>query len=156
LFKNINMEESTSSVPMLPESSTSGNTAPEPRRSGRVRLSTQRFESTMQPATSAPKPSVKRKRSDTTNKDKSNHQHDAQATHAQVGATKPKAKATTKRVANNKSIESDDANAKPSTKARPSEHARNVIDLTEDDEPTSSKKPKKSKSAKDEEKRLRA
>ncbi|KAH0285701.1 hypothetical protein KCU62_g7325, partial [Aureobasidium sp. EXF-3399] len=149
------MEESTSSVPVPLELSAVENTAPEPRRSGRVRSSTQRFESSAQPAACATKASMKRKRSDPTDDDKSSQHQDTQTIHAQSGAAKYNSKATTKRVANNRSIQSDDANAKPTTKAPWSQHAKNVIDLTQDDEATSSKKPKKAKPAKGEEKRLK-
>jgi hypothetical protein len=58
-------------------------------------------------------------------------------------------------VANNKSTKSDDANAKPTTKSRPSRDAGNVINLTEDDGATSSKKSKVSKPGEGEEKRLK-
>jgi len=98
---------------------------------------------------------MKRKRTDPTHNDTSNQHQHTQTTHAQPGAAKNNSKATTKRVANNRSIQSDDANAKPNTKAPSSQHAKNVIDLTEDDEATSSKKLKKAKSGKGEEKRLK-
>jgi len=144
-------------VPMPLELSAIENTVPEPRRSGRVRSSTQRLESTAQAAVSATKTSMKGKRTDPTHDDTSNqHQHQhTQTIHAQPRAAKNNSKATTKRVANNKSIQSDDAYAKPTNKASSAQQAKNVIDLTEDDEATSSKKPKKAKSGKGEEKRLK-
>lgn len=150
------MKESTSSVPMLMESSAVENTASEPRRSGRARISTQRFKSAMQPASFAPKTSIKRKRSDPAHDDTSTQLQDTQTTHTQAKAAKNKSKATSRRVANNKPTQSDDTNAKPIAKARPSQHAKNVIDLTQDDEATPSEKPKKSKPGKNEEKRLKA
>jgi hypothetical protein len=58
-------------------------------------------------------------------------------------------------VANNESTKLDDANAKPTTKSRPSQHAGNVIDLTEDNEATSSKKSKISKPGEGEEQRIK-
>lgn len=99
---------------------------------------------------------MKRKRPDLIHDDKSTHLQDTQTARTQIKVAEDKSNATTKRVANNRSIQSDNANAKPTTKARPSQLAKNVIDLTEDDEATSSKKPKKPKPAKDVEKRLKA
>jgi hypothetical protein len=148
------MEESKSSIPIFLDPSTAENAAPEPRRSGRVRTSTQRFESIPQPASSSSKSSGKRKRSNTTQNDESDLQKDDNKTHAQ-GGTKTKPRATINRVANNESTKSDDANAKPTTKSRPSQHAGNVIDLTEDNEATSSKKSKISKPGEGEEQRIK-
>lgn len=150
------MGESTSSVSMLLESSAAEKTAPEPRRSGRVRSSAQRYEAITQSSSLAPKTSTKRKRSDPTHEDKSTQLQATQTAHRQVKAAKNKSRATTQRVANNRPIQSDDADAKPTTKTRPSQLAKNVIDLTGDDEATSSKKPKKPKPGKDVEKRLKA
>lgn len=149
------MEASISSAPTFSGSSTAENAVPDPRRSGRVRTSMQRFDSTPQPPSSAARTSVKRKRSDATRDDKSNQQQYAHKTYAQAVATTDKPKPTPKRVANNKLGPSDHANAKPTTKSRPSQHAGNVIDLTEGDEATSSKKPKRAKRGKGEEKRLK-
>ncbi|KAI4792613.1 hypothetical protein E4T44_12782, partial [Aureobasidium sp. EXF-8845] len=149
------MKASTSSIPTLLSSSVAENDAPEPRRSGRVRTSTQRYESMAQPATSASKSSSKRKRSDTTHNNETSQQPDAKKTHAQFGVAKNKLKSITKRVANDRPAQSDDANAKPTTNSRPTRHVGNVIDLTEDEEATSSKKPKRSRSGEGEEKRLK-
>jgi hypothetical protein len=149
------MEESTSSIPTVVGSFAVENAAPEPRRSGRVRSSTQRFEFKSQPTSSSSKSSGKRKRSNTTQDEDSDRQQDDKKTHAQARATNTKSRATTTRVANNKSTKSDDANAKPITKSRPSQHAGDVVDLTEEDDATSSKKPKRTKSGESEEKRLK-
>jgi hypothetical protein len=108
-----------------------------------------------QPATSASKSSGKRKLSETTHNDETSQQPDAEKTHAQPGVAKNKLKSTTKRVVNNRPAQSDEANAKPTTNSRPSRHAGNVIDLTEGEEATSSKKPERSKSGEGEEKRLK-
>jgi hypothetical protein len=144
------MEDSTSSIPIFLGSSTVENAAPEPRRSGRVRTSTQRFEFISQLSSSASKSSGKRKRSNTPQNDESDQQQSDKKIHAQA-----EPRATTKRVANNKSTKSDDANAKPTTKSRASQHAGNVIDLTEEDDATSSKKPKRTKSEESGEKRIK-
>jgi hypothetical protein len=149
------MKASTSSIPTLLSSSVAENDAPDPRRSGRVRTSTQRYESMAQPATSASRSSSKRKRSDTTHNNETSQQPDAKKTHAQFGVAKNKLKSITKRVANDRPAQSDDANAKPTTNSRPTRHVGNVIDLTEDEEATSSKKPKRSRSGEGEEKRLK-
>jgi hypothetical protein len=149
------MERSTSSISTLLNASVAENDAPEPRRSGRVRTSTQRYESITQPASSTSKSSGKRKRSDTTHKDETSQQLDAKKTHAQPGVAKNKLKSITKRVANNRPAKPDDANAKPTSNSRPSPHVENVIDLTEDEEVTSSKKSKRSRSGEGEEKRLK-
>jgi hypothetical protein len=149
------MEKSVSSAPMLSGSFMAENVVPEPRRSGRARTSTQRFESLPQPASSASKTSVKRKRSDPVHNDKIDQQQNTHKTHTQAGSTTNKPKPTSTRVAHNKPGPSDHANAKPTTKSRPSQHAGNVIDLTADDGATSSKKPKRVKSGKGEEKRLK-
>jgi hypothetical protein len=148
------MEESTSSIPISLGSSTAENAAPEPRRSGRVRTSTQRFGYTPQPASSSSKSSGKRKRSSTTQNEDGDQQQDDKKANAQARAAKLKPRATN-HVANNESTKSDDANAKPTTKSRPSQHAGNVIDLTEEDDATSSKKPKRTKSEESGEKRIK-
>jgi len=149
------MEGSASSVPTFLSSSLAENNAPEPRRSGRVRTATQRFESIPQTATSTSKSAGKRKRSDTTHDDESGQQPDTKKTHAQP-ATKNKLKSITKRVANNGTPQSDDANAKPTTNSRLSRQAGSVIDLTEDEEVASSKQSKRSRTGKGEEKRLKS
>jgi hypothetical protein len=155
ILTNFNMEKSASSAPILSGSSIAENVVPEPRRSGRARTSTQCFESLPQPASSASKTSVKRKRSDPTHNDKIDQQQNTRNTHTQAGSTTKNPKPTSTRVANNKPSPSNHANAKPTTKSRPSQHAGNVIDLTTDDGATSSKKSKRAKPGKGEEKRLK-
>ncbi|KAH0089523.1 hypothetical protein KCU96_g8458, partial [Aureobasidium melanogenum] len=135
-------------------SSTSENAAVKPRRSGRERNLTQRCEST-----APPKSSMKRKRAnvvDNNNDDKSQY---ASKKRAQATATTSNPKASSKRVAINKNTQSGDASAKPTTKSRldsSSKNAGDVVDLTGDDDAgTSSKKQKKRKAGKGEEKRLK-
>ncbi|KAH0275314.1 hypothetical protein KCU84_g19672, partial [Aureobasidium melanogenum] len=148
------MEESTSYISVASASSTSENAAVKPRRSGRERNLTQRCEST-----APPKSSMKRKRAnvvDNNNDDKSQY---ASKKRAQATATTSNPKASSKRVAINKNTQSGDASAKPTTKSRldsSSKNAGDVVDLTGDDDAgTSSKKQKKRKAGKGEEKRLK-
>ena len=143
-------------VPIMSGSSATENGVPEPLRSGRVKTSTQGFDPMPQPGSSATGSSMKRKRSEATHNDQSDQRKSVQTTYAQAGAATSKTKAAAKRVANHKPISSDQANAKPTTKSRPLQPTGNVIDLTGDDEASPSKKPRRSKSGKGEEKRLKA
>ncbi|CAD0106627.1 unnamed protein product, partial [Aureobasidium uvarum] len=135
------------------------NVVAEPRRSGRERNSTQRYESMSQPASCGARSSMKRKRSSTTDNDGSDQPQHASKIQAQAGATTINSRLTSKGVSTKNNIQSDNANAKPATKSRPgdqSKNAGNIIDLTgDDDTATSSTKSKKSKPVKGEERRLK-
>lgn len=135
------------SIPAVTASSISDDVAAGPRRSGRERNSTQ-------PAGHDSSSSLKRKRSNIIEKNSNQKRQHAQA------ATISKSKESRKRVTTKKTTQADDASPKLSTKSRldsSSKDARDVIDLTggDDDSATSSKKHKKSKAVKGEEKRLK-
>lgn len=147
------------SIPAISVSSTSENVAAGPRRSGRERNSTQRYESTAQLAGHASSSSLKRKRTNIF-EDNNDKLKCALKTHAQAAATTNDSKRSRKRVTTKKTTQSDDASANLSTKSRlnsPSQAAQDVVDLTGDDDAavTSSKKHRKHKTDKDEEKRLK-
>ncbi|KAG9558705.1 hypothetical protein KCU71_g9953, partial [Aureobasidium melanogenum] len=149
------MEESTSYIPVTSASSTGENAVVEPRRSGRERNLTRRFG-----ATAPPKSSTKRKRASVVDNDDNEKSQYASKKRAQVTATTSDSKASSKSVATNNTTQPADASAKPTTKSRldsSSKHAGDVVDLTGDDHDaaTSSKKQKKRKAGKGEEKRLK-
>lgn len=148
------MEESTSYIPAISAFPTGENDAVEPRRSGRERNLTQRYEF---PA--LPKGSMKRKRASVVDNDNNEKSQYAPKKRAQATATTSNSKASSKSVATNKTTQPADASAKPTIKSRfdsSSKHAGDVVDLTSDDHvATSSTKPKKRKVGKGEEKRLK-
>lgn len=153
------MEGSKTSIPVGPVSSTSENVAAGLRRSGRERNSIQRYESTAQLAGRGSGSSLKRKRTNVIENNTHEELQYAPKTHAQAAATINNSKGSRKRVTTKKTTQPDDASAKLTTKSRldsSSRAARDVVDLTGDNDPgTSSKKHKKSKAVKGEEKRLR-
>ncbi|KAH0356186.1 hypothetical protein KCU83_g1261, partial [Aureobasidium melanogenum] len=148
------MEESTSYIPVISASSTGETTAVEPRRSGRERYRTQRYEST-----ALPKSSMKRKRANVVDNDNNEKSQYASKKRAQATASTSNSKASSKSVTTNKTTQFADASAKPTSKTRLDSSSKNVgdvVDLTgDDDAATSSKKQKKRKAGKGEEKRLK-
>lgn len=147
------------SIPAVTASSISDNVAAGPRRSGRERNSTQRYESTAQSARHDSSSSLKRKSSNIIENSSNQKRQHAPKTHAQA-ATISKSKESRKRVTTKKTTQADDASPKLSTKSRldsSSKDARDVIGLTggDDDSATSSKKHKKSRAVKGVEKRLK-
>ena len=149
------MEESKTSIPAIPASFTGEHAAAEPRRSGREKNPTQRYEPTIASS------SLKRKRANINDDTSNKTSQYASRTHAQVEATTNSSKASSKRVTTKITTQSADANTKPTTKSRlksSSKHTGDVqvVDLTgNDDAATPSKKHKKLNVGKDKEKRLK-
>ncbi|KAG9696042.1 hypothetical protein KCU95_g3753, partial [Aureobasidium melanogenum] len=147
------MEESILYNAATLASSAQGNAVADPRRSGRERTTTQRYEPTAQP-----KSSMKRKRASATDNDSNGKSQYASNKRAQATAATSNSKTSSKRVTNNKTTLPADASAKPTTNPRLNSYkdADNVVDLTGDDNgATSPKKQNKRKAGKGEEKRLK-
>lgn len=148
------MEETTSYIPATSASSARENAVVDPRRSGRERITTQRYEPTTQP-----KSSMKRKRASAIDNDNNGKSQYASKKRAQATATTSDSNTSSKRVIVNKPTLPANASAKPTSKSRlesSSKNIGNVVDLTgDDDAATSSKKQKKPRAGEGEEKRLK-
>lgn len=160
--KIINTAKSKSSLATASICLMSENVAPGPRRGGRERTSTQRYQGLQQHASST---TSKRKRSDTTNTAADARPKKSLKSQDQVDAAPRNSKSAGKRVTTNRTVNSDNTraktNAKTTTKSRldgPAKDAGNFVDLTEDDDEavsSSAKKSNRTKSQKGEEKRLK-
>ncbi|THW12826.1 hypothetical protein D6D23_10005 [Aureobasidium pullulans] len=152
----INTAKSRSSLTTACICIMSENVAPGPRRGGRERTSTQRYQDLQQPASST---TSKRKRLDTSNTAVDARPKKSLKSQDQADASPSNSKSAGKRV--NSDNTRAKANAKTTTKSRldgPAKDAGNFVDLTEDDDEavsSSAKKPNRTKSQKGEEKRLK-